>query len=314
MASTFAVSSPTNLFDNNYVTDQTNYLQCSVFARWVFTTTAARMFIKTWNTIYSAFPAWTEITIIINGTYYAKLEPDALNGATFSDVVLPAGSKIVELVVGTQSKPAASVIGTFINSVYFSGGVTTMQTPTAPNYVVYGDSITAGGNADIPASESWVAVLRNSYGYRLAVEAWGYRSLFSDAPDAAGRTALSTQLAGYAPTVGVWLAIGLNDYHLETQSAADFGTAYADLLDKLHTDLPTATIYCQLPITKTSEVANTFGDTLDDYRAAITTAQLSRVAYAVLVPEWTVTLADGIHPTIAGHATFAENVNAILSA
>lgn len=313
MVSTFAVTSPTNLFDNNYVTDQTNYLQCSALARWVFTTTAVRMFLKTWNTIYSSFPTWTEITVIINGAYYTKLEPSALNGVVFADVDLPRGSKTVELIAGVQSKPAASVIGTFMNSVYFSGGITTMQTPTAPEIVVYGDSIATGGNADIPASQAWAALLRNTYGHRVAVEAWGYRSLFADAPDAAGRIALATQLGGYFPRDGIWLAIGLNDYQLETQSASDFETAYADLLVQIRVQSPTSKIYCQVPITKSSEVANVFGDTLDAYRAAIANAQAAHPEHTELVAEMTIPLDDGVHPSTAGHVTYADNVHAIIS-
>ena len=117
--------------------------------------------------------------------------------------------------------------------------------------------------------------------------------------------------------MGVWLAIGTNDYGLETQSAADFGTAYSDLLDKLHADLPAVTIYCQTPIVRTSEVANSFEDTLGAYRTATGTAVGAR-DYCVLVDGsafvTTALLDDGVHLTTAGHANVAVDVAAVLGA
>lgn len=301
----------TNLFDNNYDSDETNYLQSSTFVRWVFTTNARACWLKAYA---NATLGDCEIGVFVNGSYYTTLSFTAQPAQEVFQFSLPAGNKTVELVAGAISKPVATILGVYLKVVYFSGGDTvTEQTPTAPEIVVYGESIVVS-IVDVPPVQCWPVLLRNTYGHRVAVDAWGWRSLFSDAPDAAGRTALSAQLAGYAPTVGVWLAIGLNDYQLETQSAADFGVAYADLLDKLHTDLPAATIYCQTPITKTSEAANTFGDTLGDYRTAIATAQSSRSAYCTLVDgtAWTIALADGVHPNVAGHAAYAANVDGIL--
>jgi len=317
MTSSYAVTDPTNLHDNGYTTDQTNYRESSVFARWVFRTDATYMHLKTWNTIYGSYPAWTHIGVLVNEALNTTLEAVAANAQQF-EVTLPAGHKAVELVAGLQSKPAATLLGTFLKSVYFAGGITKQISPStlSDRVVVYGDSITVGANATYPTSEGWPVLLRANI--PIAVEAWGYRTLYDDAHTVPLRAALVAQLASFGPGA-IWLAIGTNDYGLEEWSAADFGTAYAALMDDLHVALPSATIYCQTPIERTDESANIFGDTLGDYRTQIATAVSTRTAFAILVdgtdvafPQSPGDLDDGTHPTTAGHAKYYAAVKAVL--
>lgn len=308
---TFAVNG-SNLYDNNYSADKTFYYQASPFSRWVFTTNAIDCWVKVYSNLFGSYPAFVDVSVLIDGSLYTTLNVAADGYSTFQ-FSMPSGWKMVEFVCSLQSKPAGTVLGVYLTAVYFSGNLAVNElVPHVPQYVVYGDSIAVGGNSSNPSAEAWSVLLRTTYHYLVAVDAWGYRTLFSDAPDAAGRIALAFQLGGYFPSSGIWLAIGTNDYGLETQSAADFGTAYADLLDQLRLQAPSRKVYCQVPITRSSEVANVFGDTLDDYRSAIANAQASRSDWTVLVPEMTVALDDGVHPSTAGHAVYAANVAAIL--
>lgn len=129
------------------------------------------------------------------------------------------------------------------------------------------------------------------------------------------RAAFVAKVAAASPSK-IWLAIGTNDYGLNKWSAASFGTAYAALLDDLHTALPSATIYCQTPIVRSTETANGSGSTLGNYRTQISTAQSTRTGYAVLVNGATILttgdLDDGVHPTTAGHATYYAAVKTAL--
>ena len=166
-------------------------------------------------------------------------------------------------------------------------------------------------------SEAAAMLVRAAYGGNVLVEAWGYRALKDDGTDATARQTFSTRLASYNPSK-IWFAIGTNDYGNSNGmwSAADFGTAYADLLDKLHTDIPGATIYCQSPLIRTTETANlNHSNTLDDYRAQISTAAAARSGYCTYVNGKTILstsdLTDGVHPSTAGHLLWA---NAIKSA
>lgn len=312
--SAFALADPTTLFDNGYnVASGTGnyYRTSSPFARWVFDTDAAHAYISAVTTAFSLFPGYAHIGVIVDGASYATLSFINTSNQVFR-VALPSGTKRVELVAGLQSKPAAAVLGTFLQSVTFSVGTTTLVEPTAPanRVVVYGDSIAVGDGSLYPTSQAWPVLLRADL--PVAVEAWGYRSLYDDANTAELRAALVAQLASFAPGA-VWLAIGTNDYGLNKWAAAAFGAAYAALLDDLHTALPDATIYCQTPLLRGTETANGSGSTLGDYRTQIATAQSTRTDWAVLVDgtamlELTDLSADQIHPTTAGHALYAAAV------
>jgi lysophospholipase L1-like esterase len=138
--------------------------------------------------------------------------------------------------------------------------------------------------------------------------------------DATARAGFVSKLGSVYPGADIiWLAIGTNDYGLNKWSAANFGYAYAALLDALHVRFPTATIYTQTPIQRTVETANTFGDTLPNYRTQITTAQAARAAWCTLVvgtgatwPQAPGDLDDGVHPTDAGHLKYANSVKTVL--
>ena len=311
----FAVVSPTNLHDNGYVTDVTNYLLCNPYSRWVFYTHATNLFIKTYCNMFDTFPDYSTIGIIINGTYFTTLTCTQMGANNFS-LVLPARGKKIEIIAGVQTKPAATVLGTFIKSIYFSGGAyTTEVSPTNPasRLFIYGDSIAVGDHTEIPTKEGWAVLMRSSI--NTAIEAFGYRSLFMDCETEELRAAFVSHIAAFEPLI-IWLAIGTNDYGLSKWTAANFGTAYADLLDKLHVALPSTTIYAQTPTTRTTETANALGSTLPDYRTQIATAQSTRSEYCTLVDGTEILvagdLADGLHPTTAGHAKYATYVKSAL--
>ena len=307
-----------SLFENGYTTQRTEYRECSPFARWKFTTDAPRIFIKGYCNIYSQYPTVAHLGLKINGAYQTlTCTADGIN--TF-DVSMGNGSKTIEIIAGAQSKPSTTLLGTFPVAVYPYGSANAPSetAPSASNTIVmYGDSITSGSFADYPTSEAAAVLVRAAYGGSVLVEAWGYRALKDDGTDATARQTFSTRLASYNPSK-IWLAIGTNDYGSSNGlwSAADFGTAYADLLDKLHTDISGATIYCQSPLIRTTETANlNHSNTLDDYRAQISTAAAARSGYCTYVNGKTILstsdLTDGVHPSTAGHLLWA---NAIKSA
>jgi len=302
-------------FDTRETKHRGTYVTSAAFSRVVISTTATEITVNSYNDLYATYPQFTSLGVLIDGVYNQTIAMTATGLAT--DVVtLPSGQKTVELIGGLQVKPTASIFGTYVESISANAAFSVV-TPSATNRVlIYGDSISVGANATDPNAEGWGVLLRSAvYPRSVATEGWGSRSLYDDAVDSTARAAFVAIIAAYAPPT-IWLAIGTNDYGLNKWSAASFGTAYAALLDDLHTALPSAAIYCQTPILRSTETANGSGSTLGNYRTEIGTAVSTRTSYATLVDGTafmtTGSLADGIHPTTAGHALYYDAVAAAL--
>lgn len=308
--------------DNAYAvigtrSDGGSFVKSSPGARVIYNTDAETAYVYTYNDIYGAYPTMTDIGVRVNGVDLTAVNPGAAGNA-FEVVDLGAGAnKRVEFINGLQSgATAAERTGTYIYDLAFNKTATLAAKVTSPRLVVYGDSISVGANCDNPSLEGCWQLVRNDYSGSLIIEGRGYRSLYEDCPDAAGRTSFAEYLATLTPDI-IWLAIGLNDYILETQNAANFQTAYADLLDKIHAEMPAAVIYAQTMLVKSASGANSLGSTLADYRTAISNAQSTRSAYCTLVDGTALCSlgnldGDGVHPNVAGHAEIAVAVSVIL--
>lgn len=296
----------------------------SCFAHVDFATSANLLQINGYCTLDAAFPNASndyikEIGVYVNGVFHAAVNTTT-DGPFTRYVSLPSGSKTVSVVVGPQAVPStfnSYPLGTFVQSIAADAPMTLASPSAANRLLIYGDSIAAGDAATNPTGNGWAMKVRQSlYPRSVAVEAHGYRSLYEDAFDATARAAFVAKLASFSPSE-IWLAIGTNDYGLNKWNAASFGTAYAALLDDLHTALPSAHIYCQTPIARTNSGANGSGSTLADYRTQITTAVSTRTAYAELVDGaailLTSDLSDGVHPTTAGHAKYATYALGVLA-
>jgi lysophospholipase L1-like esterase len=154
---------------------------------------------------------------------------------------------------------------------------------------------------------------------RVTQVAYGFRRLFDDAGsggvyDATKAAAFAASLASVATgTPELLMMIGSNDWFNGWSNVAAFQTAYTGVLNQLFsTSLATVPIRCVSPIITTArEGANGAGNTMDDYRAAISasvTAAMTahptmNITYvdgkAILA---TTDLDDGLHPNSAGHA------------
>lgn len=306
---------PTSFTDTGAASDTGNYYLTSTFSSVDVTTSADAMYVDVYTTIQSAFPTFAEIGVYVDGVFNQRIV-SAANGAKRNTIMLPTGSKTVSFVNGLQASPSGTVLGTWVTRIGAPSAMTQTNLTPSNRVLIYGDSIAAGGNATITTQDAWALLVRSAYAPdSIALEAWGYRSLHDDCVDATARGVFVAKVVAYAPAT-IWLAIGTNDYGLNKWAAASFGTAYAALLDDLHAALPSAVIYCQTPLLRTTETANGSGSTLGDYRTQIGTAVSTRTAYCTLVDGTaimtTASLADGVHPTTAGHALYAAAVIAEL--
>ena len=307
--------------DNGYSTvadrsDAGTFIKTSPGARVVYTTDAEIAMLDLYSDLYSTYTTQSDIGVRVDGADLKVIEPTADGSKTVSVELGTGAAKTVEFIAGGQSgaTPAAR-IGSYIGGLSFNKTAVLTDKVTTPRMIVYGDSIVCGFNAANPSLSGVWQLVRNAYAGSLLIEARGYRSLYEDCSDAAARTAFTSYLSALSPSV-FWMAIGVNDYGLSKWTAANFGAAYADMLDKLHTALPDLVIYAQTPLDRSVETANALGSTLGDYRTVIATAQSTRSAYCTLVDGTAIlevaNLPDGTHPDTAGHALYATYVETVL--
>lgn len=305
---------PTSFTDSLAPIQRPVHIETSAYASMDFTTDATLVEVTSYNTVYAINPSLARIGVIVDNVYFGESAASAV-GTTITRFTLPAGAKTVSFVAGFQSY-ASPVNGIFLAKVRGNAAMTQVNLTPASRIAVYGDSITAGAFADPVHEDGWAIQVRRAYAPdSLVIEAQGSRSLYDDCNTAPLRAAFVAKIVALAPA-RIWLAIGTNDYGLNKWSAASFGTAYAALLDDLHTALPSATIFAQTPLLRTTETANGSGSTLGNYRTQITTAVSTRTAYCTLVDGTaimtTASLTDGVHPSSAGHALYAAYAQTVL--
>lgn len=304
-----------SLFDDRaqaYTSAEAGYNYALPYSRAVFVTSATSMDVEFYSNEGEAALPGRLFNVRVNGVDFELLEAPVTPGVTTLTVPLSAGSnKTVEAWTGFQALFSGVVKGTWLRRVSFNAPAQIkMPSNKSPHMVIYGDSIACGAGADIPTREGWTMLLRDAYPGSVAIEAWGGRSLFQDAPDGTARAVFVQKVVTQAPDV-IWLAIGTNDYGgpgFGEQSAANFGTAYAALLDDLHAALPAAAIYAQSMLPRSAETANNFSNTLAQYRTQVSTACATR-AWATFVDGTAVPgfnvgtdLADTVHLNTGGHS------------
>lgn len=307
-----STSTPTDeWFETETPTNETNYYYSSNTSYLKFTTSATKLRVTLYDAVTSIYQKATEIGVRVDGVDDVPLYSED-EGPQVRIVRMSAGNKTVELVNGLQLGPNPA--GIHVVKIESDAPISYATESVSNRVVVYGDSIAAGGNTTEGPLESWPSIVRTSYGDSLLVEAYGTRALSNDANAGAPLTAFVAKIASYSPNI-LWIAIGVNDWFEETQSASAFETMYAAFLVALNASMPSLTIYAQTPIVNVDESANSFGDTLGAYRTAITNATSGK-AYVTDVDGTAILttgdLEDNTHPTTAGHATYAAYVKTVL--
>lgn len=285
------------------------YLETSPFAGVEFTTDATSITVGYYSNIYASYPSLAALGVYVDGVYSQSIAASA-TGYGEEVITVPSGTKSVGIFNGPQTG-AATPTGTFLCSISHSGS-SAVNRQSGTRTLVYGDSIAVGDGASPVMQKAWTLIARAAdYPNMFAVEGAGYQALKNDWDTEEHQATFLARVAEYAPDT-MWIAIGTNDYGVNNWSASDFGVAYAEMLDSLHFAQPDMSIYCQTPLVRSSEGANSYGSTTGDYRSQIVTAVSTRTAYATLVDGTEILttddLADGVHPNTAGHETYAAYV------
>jgi lysophospholipase L1-like esterase len=286
---------------------------CSPGARWDVLTDATAFAVEAYGAT-----TYDDVSIEVDGEVETSTAHTGYQLQTFS---LAAGTRRVSVVVppiytAGELADGASVNGTFPRAFYV-GTCATLQasalTTPATRVLVYGDSISCGYTTSLGLSH-W-ALLRRAGTCTPLLLAGAGAELFFDGADATARQTFVDALATLDFDV-IWLAIGTNDYgSADWANVAAFEAAYEDLLDKLIAAYPAMGIYAQTPTSRTDLGTNGHGETLAQYRTAITNAASGKATVTVVDGATlldTANTTDGVHPDDAGAVEIAAGITTAL--
>lgn len=251
------------------------------------------------------------IGLIVDGVPYASVTSTAADNipefVTASG--LPDGMKRVEIVLPAEeyNLGLSAYLGVYIRAIYIAANKMIEYIPpqTSGNVLVTGgDSIILGVNTVAPSLYSAQTMLRQDYPGSIASVGASNIAFYHEANSAGLRTAFVNKLKLLKPTE-LWLEYGTNDWGYNLWTAANFGIAYAALLDAIVAAFPSIKVYCMSPIVRQNEaVPNGLGSTLPNYRTEISNAAAARPTFCTYVdgaPIYVLAdLPDGIHPSDDG--------------
>lgn len=276
------------------------------------------------SALYSSYPTQSKGTSSVNTTHTEHVLAAVNTPKQFSgsgDGSLKTLRVHAGLAADVSGVKASSVLALYLPQ---SAGLPRAVRAGGRRLFVVGDSIAAGWTTTLAPRDSWGAILRDSYGVELCLEAWGSRELADDEVLAATSSYASTgfaQVAARAAAFGatdIILALGVNDWLNATLTKTAYGTKLASYASALHSANPSAAIWVLTPLSVGAGYSgpNVNGDTLADFRTQATSALASSPGVTVLdgaliFPGSGAELnADAIHPNDTGHETIADNIAA----
>jgi len=297
----------TKFIDGMVQSDETTYKTHTALSRFKFTTDATILKIKVRSTLYDATPSLYGYVVVYVDAVRTNYK---FTDSNYKRIILAPGTKVIQIIEeGTSIPSGTTQLGTYITSVLTNGATNTIDYADPANRRTFlGDSISVGASATY-MFDGWTTLFRQA-GASMNNYGWGYNSIFDVASTAGKRTTtvsfINSLMDGSSSNTLI-IALGTNDYGLPKCSAADFETYYADLLVAINAARPTITIKCLTPYDRGTETANSYGNTLDDYRTAISNAASGKGYASVVSGKSILTVptdfnTDVLHPTTAGHS------------
>lgn len=309
---TFSSVNHIDAFDNNfdnsitYSTDGTTKIN-SAKSEYSFTTNAIRLRVSALPNIYTAFPTWNELQVLINDTHFGYIKYDsALTHYKILDI--PSGNKKVTIINSGVSKPSSTIIGCFLNGLKLKPGSTftkLTQGAISEKYLFLSDSIGCGGSAT-HMQEGFANLFKTIDNKEVGILGYGYATLADYAANSTlVNSTVATIVAFFTNAISkkLIITVGTNDDGLNHLASATFISYYSALLDAIYIADSTIEVYCISPLTKGSE------GLLPDYRTGIlglcNTKEWPRYVHGPSVVAFNATNynPDNLHLTTIGHRT-----------
>ena len=280
-----------------------------------FTTASEYMRIKTNNTLFKIFPSYCNLVILVDGVFYTERMIAVSNAYYY--VSLPVGTKTVSIFEAITTDPTSQPYsGTFIEDIRLDNTIFTQleELPSANKTIFLGDSITVGDGADYPSYTSYSRLFHKDNGKEVTTLGWGYGKLkdFASTP-----TLLAEFMASYNSVMAnatanktLVIALGTNDFGLDSTASATFKTWYETIVDEIRSVDVDVQIYCISPLVRSSETS-----LLGEYRTAISEVCTAR-SFCTYIDGQPILvlgdLGDGVHPSQAGHQKYKDHIYPII--
>jgi lysophospholipase L1-like esterase len=226
----------------------------------------------------------------------------SITGGDLKPVTLSAGMKKTTLINDWNTAPVSEVLGCFLTDLRVFN-YEKVQTQSNDQIVLWGDSISVGGNATNPVNEGYGRLIQIEEGVQTAHLGWAYSKL----SDIAATSGLISEQMAYMQTLFtgitgrkiVLIQIGVNDISAAL-SAEDFETYYGNFIDAIRALDTDIEVYCPgvLPYDGESALAAA-------YRTAVSDLCSTRAWATYITPTGIITYpgdyADAVHPNTSGH-------------
>lgn len=296
----------TDLYDSSFINSALYGTIRNSFSEWKFNYSGDYIIVKTNSTYYSINPDHALIYCFVDGVYYSATQFTDTDG--YKKINLPAGNKVIQLFESAQYvyHPSLDILGTFMTNIFVKTNSFTKinQTNVNEKLLFITDSI---GNGSASSNYITQAVTRLfSIEDDRNVMVFGHGALrvedlnsdFEKLEDL-----LISAFSNVTTTKKLIITIGTNDYGAGILLST-FITYYTNLLTTIYAVDPTIQIYCVSPIKRSGETA-----LLGQYRTAISNICTS-LGYATYINGYDILeltdLADGLHPSTAGHKKFKD--------
>lgn len=255
-----------------------------------------------------------DVNIVVDGVLQ-ETATSSVDG--ISEITLPAGNKYIQIV---QTKVSgASFSAAHLKSIWVDNSLFTNdeETTVANRLFCLGDSITQGSTAGDEGWSSFGMLFRRNDSLNSIIGGFTGAKLFDVASDS---TKLATTMGwmndAFSNVTGdkkMLIALGTNDWGLDTRAAASMRTYMDDLLDEINTTDSDVEVFVLSPLNRTGE-----DGLLTDYRTEFSGSCSSR-AWATyiegdsLIDPATETV-DGLHPNKAAHLSIYNDIKATITA
>lgn len=263
---------------------------------------------------YPSFPNLLGIAVFVNDQYYKLV---SFTDENYETVFLPVGAgKKITLVEGAEEMSALGICGTFITFLLADSSYSKINEVVSSERLVFiDDSILSFPckNAT-PQIHSIPALFRIENNKDVANYGWSKGKL-SEFASSAGliNTTVANIVSLFSTSTNkkLIIALGTNDYGIDSMTAATFETQYTGLIDAIHAADATIKIWCISPILRSDAKEDA---TLDDYRTRVGTICTARSTYCNHIAGKSILTYpddyyDTLHPSIAGSKKYKDAIH-----